>query len=481
MSRMAMENSDQFSHRKGLFLILSAIIFCLGLSISYSLGILPLEGICLLLVLPFLLLFFSIRQEVILLAIVTAYFGTGYFFPDLLTQSLIRSALLFLIGLMLILRSGAKHVITRIATPLDKMVFLWLSVIFISFFYGFYFKGNETRYLIGDLYKFVEIISVFWLATFIVRTRKQIRFLIWGFLFAVLIFGAIDSMIFFTRTSLVGDILEARVRAGAQFSSIFAIILVITLILYEKKRRTRIILTFLGSVFFFSFIISFLRTGYIALPIALIVVLLLYFRKNKARSLRGAKNLIFLLVFLLAFSTFSSIIIMNTNPDIDLIKATFVRLGTFTDSTTDSPLGVRMLEIRSIISSVLVRSPLIGNGLGGEYYSFIETPQGLRWGLTHYVHVNYFDFLVRTGILGLLVFLLIAFKCFKDVIMFYLRSKDSFYEGALLGFIGIFVATSIIALSCSIFYSPFLFLIMAMTYCVAYLEKRKYQRFRKDG
>ena len=192
MIRTVMRDFDHFSHREGLFLVFTAVMLCLGLSISYSLGILPLEGVFLSLVLPVVFLLFLVRQEAMLLAIVAAYFGAGYFFPDLLTQGLMRGALLFSIGLMLILRSGAKQVITRIATPLDKMIFLWLSVIFISFFYGFYFKGNETRYLIGDLYKFVEIISVFWLATFIVRTRKQIRFLIWGFLFTVLIFGAID-------------------------------------------------------------------------------------------------------------------------------------------------------------------------------------------------------------------------------------------------------------------------------------------------
>lgn len=474
MGRMVIENPEQFSYRKDLFLVSSAIIFSLGLSIFYSLGVLPLEGVCLLLVLPFLLLLFLIRQEAILLAIVAAYFGAGYFYPELLTQSLIRSALLFLIGLMLILRSGAKHVITRIATPLDKMIFLWLSVIFISFFYGFYFKGNETRYLMGDLYKFVEIISVFWLATFIVRTPRQIRFLIWGFLFAVLIFGAIDSMIFFTRASVVGGALGARVRAGAQFSSIFALVLVVTLVLHEKKMGTRIILTFLGFAFFFSFIISFLRTGYIALPVALVVIFLLYFYKNKARSLAGTMNFIFLLVFLLIFLAFFSIILMNINPDIDLIEATFARLSTLTDSTTNSPLGVRMLEIRSIISSVLIRSPLLGNGLGGEYYSVSKVAgEGIKWGMKHYVHNNYFDFLIRTGILGLFVFLLIAFKYLKDTIVFYLKSKNSFYEGVLLGSIGIFIAVSITALSCSIFYSPFPFLIMAMTYCIASLERQK--------
>jgi len=476
MSWIVTNKPDQFFHRRSLFLVLSAIIFCLGLNISYSLGVLPLEGVCLFLVLPFLLLLFLIRQEAMLIAVIAAYFGIGYFFPDLLTQSLIRSGLLFLIGLMLILHCGAKQAITRVTTPLDKMIFLWLCVIFMAFFYGFYFKGNEVRYLFGDLYKFVEIISVFWLTTFIVKTRRQIRFLIWGFLFAVLIFGAIDSMIFFTRVSLVGGVLGARVRAGAQFSSIFALILVVTLILYEKRMKIKIILIFLGFVFFFSFIISFLRTGYIALPIALVVVLLLYFHKNKTQSLKGTMNFIFLLVFLLIFLAFFSIILMDINPNIDIIKATFIRLGSLSGSTAENPLGVRMLEVKSIIYSVLVQNPLLGNGLGGEYYSFVETPEGLRWELTHYIHVNYFDFLARTGILGLLVFLLIAFKYLKDILGFYLRAKDNFYQGVLLGFIGIFVATGVIAFSCSIFYSPFLFLIVAITYCIVNLSKKDHPK-----
>ena len=472
MSSLAIDNASQLFHKKGLFLVFSAIIFCVGLSISYPLGILPLEGIYLLLVLPFLLLFFSIRPEAILLALVAAYFGAGYFFPELLTQSLIRSALLFLVGFMLILRSGAKQVISRVSTPLDKMIFLWLAVIFMSFFYGLY-RGNETGYLMGDLYKFVEIISVFWFATFIIRTRKNIRFLIWGFLVAVLIFSAIDLTIFFTRVSLIGGVLGARVRAGAQFSSVFAIILVVTLILHEKKIGTRIILTFLGFIFFFSFVISFSRTGYIVLPIALIIVLSLYFHKNKVRSLRGVMSFIFLLVFLLIFLALFGMIIMSINPDINLVEATFARLGTLIEPTAaGSPWGVRMLEIRSIIST-LVQSPLLGNGLGGEYYSASGFTGQFKWGMKHYVHNNYFDFLIRTGILGLFVFLLIAFKYSRDTVMFYLKSKDSFYEGALLGFIGIFIALSITALSCSILYSPFLFLIMAMTYCVASRERQK--------
>ena len=202
MIRTVMRDFDHFSPREGLFLVFTAVMLCLGLSISYSLGILPLEGVFLSLILPVVFLLFLVRQEAMLLAIVAAYFGAGYFFPELLIQSLLRGALLLSMGLMLILRSGVTKTITRVSTPLDKMVFLWLVVVFISLFYGLY-RGNETRYLIGDLYKFVEIISVFWLTTFIVRTRRQVRFLIWGFLFVVLVFGAIDLITFLSRASFV--------------------------------------------------------------------------------------------------------------------------------------------------------------------------------------------------------------------------------------------------------------------------------------
>ena len=473
MSRTVMKNLDLFSGRKGLFLVLSAIILCLGLSFSYPLGILPLEGVFLSLVLPLVFLLFLVRQETMLLAIVAAYFGAGYLFPELLIQGLIRSVLLLLMGLMLILRSGAKQIINRVSTPLDKMIFLWLTVVVISFFYGLY-RGNETGYLAGDLFKFVEIISVFWLTTFIVRTRRQVRFLIWGFLFVVLVFGAIDLTTFLSRASFVGEALGARVRAGVQFSSIFALLLVMSLMLYERKLRTRLVLTFLGILFFFGFAVSFLRTGYIALPVAAVVVFLLHLHKNKVRSFTGTINLVPLVVLLVMSLILGGMIITAINPDIDLIKATFTRLGTFTDSAISSPLGVRMLEIRSIFSDVLTRSPLIGNGLGGEYYSPSEVlGEGLRWGMKHYVHNNYFDFLVRTGILGLLVFVLIAFKYLRDVIRFYLKSEDRFYQEVLLGSIGIFIAVCIIALSSGIFYSPFVFMVMAMSYCVAHLEQHR--------
>jgi len=454
-------------------LLFAGIIFSIPLSLFYCVHILSLEVVFILAILPAILWLFFIHQEILLLALVAAYFGAGYFFPDLVTQGLIRGLFLFLIGLALLLKSGVVKSIVRIRTPVDKILILCSIIVFLAFLYGFYFNHNDTRYLLGDLYKFVEIILVFWLTTFIIKNEKQVKSLIWGFFVLFILFGAIDSLKFFGQAEILRAALKARVRAGAQFSSIFALIMAVTLILYEKRRKVKITLMLLTLFFFVSFLLCFLRTGYIALPLTLIFLLGLYLYKEKRRSLRGGAKLLLLLFALLLFIGLFNTMVTRTNPKINVIKATITRFNTLINPREGSPMGVRTFEIKSIISQVLTRNPLLGNGLGGQYYSFEDSPEGWKWGIKHYVHNNYFDFIARTGIIGLIVFALLAFRYLKDGIGFYLKSENELYKGFLLGFIGIFISSCIIAFSCSIFYSPFLFAIMAMTYCVAYFEERK--------
>ena len=466
------KGSSSFSNRKRLFLVLTGVAICLSLTILYSLEAISLGVVFAVIVVPLLLWLFFIRQEAILLALMAAYFGAGYFFPGLLMQGLIRGLFLALIGVTLLLELGIKKGIRRISTPLDKVLVLWLIVILISFIHGFYVRHNDTGYLFGDMYKFFEVMLVFWLTTFVVKSSRQVKFLIWGFLLMVVILGVADSMKFFRQAYFASNILLARVRAGAQFSSVFGLLLAISLILHERRTMTKAILMFLSLTFFISFILTFLRTGYIAFPLTLGFILLLYCYKRGRHALAGIAKFTVWVVFLGAFTGLFSMILSSFNPDMDLIQATQARFSSLVTPGSEDPMGVRILQDQSIISQVLTRNPLFGNGLGGEYYSFSGFTGQLKWGIRHYVHINYFDFVVRTGILGLTVFFILAIKYLKDAIKFYLKSENSFYQGFLLGCIGIFVSSCIIAFSCSILYSPFLFAIMAMTYCVAYFEKK---------
>jgi len=480
MSQTSIKNSVDFSSTKNSFLILAAIVFCLGISISYSLGFLPLQVIFPLLVLPFLIILFLTRQETLLLVIVATYFIVGYFFSDFLIQGLVRGSILFLIGFMLILQTGVRKDITRVSTSLDRIIFLWIIIILISFLYGFYFEANKARYLFGDLYKFVEIISVFWLTTLIIKNRRQVRFLIWGFFFIVLVLGAVDFVVFFIRTGVVGDILKARVRAGVQFSSIFALILAGALILHEKRIMVKLVLAFLSLAFLVSFILCFLRTGYVVIPSTFAVILFLYFYKNKNRALGGIKNIALLIFLLLLFIVSFNIILSSIDPRLNIIEATFTRFFSMVDPYSGDSVGVRTQEAKSIVSYVLAGKPLLGSGLGGEYYTAGEIAGKIQWGMKHYVHNNYLDFLVRTGILGLFIFFVFAFKYLKDAITFYLRSRDDFYQGALLGCIGIFISSMMIAFSVSIFYCPFIFMVVGMTYCIAHFEEKNRLKVKKN-
>ncbi|MBA7668571.1 hypothetical protein ES703_76684 [subsurface metagenome] len=481
MNEAMSKGSSSLSNRKTLFLPLAGVAICLSLLIPYFLEIISLGTVFVVIITPLLLWLFFTRREAMLLALIAAYFGAGYFFPDLLVQGLIRGLFLALIGVTLLLELGIKKGIRRISTPLDKVLVLWLIVVLISFIHGFYVRHNDAGYLFGDMYKFSEVILVFWLTTFVVKSSRQVKFLIWGFLLMVVVFGAVDSMKFFRQAYFVSDILLARVRAGAQFSSIFALVLAVSLILHERRTITKAILMFLSLALFISFILAFLRTGYIVLPPTLVFILLLHSYKRGRYAITGIARFTVWVVFLGAFTALFSVILTSLNPDMDLIQTTQVRFSTLVTPGSEDPMGVRMLEVQSIISQVLTRNPLLGNGLGGEYYGFTQVGGELKWGLKHFVHNNYFDFAIRTGTLGLAVFLILAFRYLRDGIRFYLRSKSSFYSGVLVGCIGIFIGSSVIALSTSIFYSPFLFAIMAMTYCVAYLEKKEHQRFKSDG
>jgi len=473
MNEAIIKKSGWSLYKDKRLLILAVIVFCLTLSILYSLEILSLELVFAISILPFLPCLFLLRQEALLLALVATYFGATYFSSSLVTEGLIRGLFLLFIGLVLLLKLGAKKVITRISTPLDKIIVIWFIIILFSFIYGFFFKHNNGRYLMGDLYKFVEIFLVFWLTTLIVKNDRQTRFLIWGFLMLALMFGAVDSIIFLKRWSLVGSALLARVRAAAQFSSIFALILGICLILHEKRIIVRAVLMFLSFGLLVSFLLTFLRTGYIVLPATLAFVIFLYLYKNRRYPWAGIMKFIIFGVFLLIFVGLFNLIVASIYPGMDIIKSTSARFGSLVDPVGADPMGVRMLEINSIISGVIALSPFLGNGLGGEYYSATLVDEELQWGMKHFVHNNYFDFLVRTGMLGLIVFLVFVFIYLRNSIKFYLRSSSGFHQGALLGTIGVFVSSCLIALSTSPIYSPFLFMMVALTYCVTHLEEKR--------
>ena len=473
MSQKPNKESGGSLRRSTLLGVPAAIALSFALIGLYSMGLLSLELALVASIVPFLLWLFSNRQEILLLTVIAAYFAGGYFSGSLIAGGLLRSLFLLVILLALLWKLGAKKVIRRISTPLDKIIWIWSAIILLSLIYGFYFQHNESKYLIGDLYKFMEIFLVFWLTTFIVKNDKQARSLIWGFFVVALLFGAIDSMAFFGRFLLVGSALLARVRAAAQFSSLFAFILTISLILHEKRGPIKTVLVVLGFGFLISFLLTFLRTGYIAIPPALIFIFLLYWYKNRGHALGGVMRFAIFLLCLLVLVVLVDLALSTLGFNIEIIEASFVRLESLINPTSSEPMGVRTLELKSIISQVLADNPLLGNGLGGEYYSATLVEEELEWGVKHYVHNNYFDFIVRTGILGLIVFIVFAIKYLKDAIGFYLRSKNSFYQGVILGCIGIFISSSIIALSTSILYSPFLFMMMAVTYCIASMEKKK--------
>lgn len=474
MSRLGRDLAPGLLPRDSLLMGLVGVTVGLTLTIAYLLGFLSIRGVFLLFTAIFLGWLFLAHPEALLLGVMIAYFGSTYLFENLMVQGLARGISLALAGVVLVLNLGVKKKFTRVSTSLDYLILLWLGVVLISFIYGFYFQGNDLKYLTGDLYKFLEIFVAFVLVTFIVRRERQVKFLTWGFLMVALVFAVVDSALFFRLAYRIADVILARVREASQFLSVFALVLALSMILHERRTKVKIALVFLFCAFFFSFALTFLRTGYIAIPPTVAFVLLLYLGKSKKFLFRGLAKFTVLAIILLAALVLFNLGLTAINPDMDIIKGTAVRFHSLIDPFSEDPvsISVRILEIKSIISQILVPYPLLGKGLGGEYYTATNVPEGIEWGMKHYVHNNYFDFLIRTGILGLAIFLVVAFKYFRDAVKIYLRSENSFHQGLVLGCLGIFVSSCIMALSASILYSPFLFITMALVYSVASIEEK---------
>ncbi len=474
MSRSGRNVALGFLPKGGLQMGLIGLAVGLTLTIAYLLDFLSIGEVFLPIAAIFLGWLFIIHPEILLLGVIITYFGSTYLFENLVVQGLLRAISLSLAGVLLVLNLGVKKTLSRISTSLDHLMLLWLVVVLVSFIYGFYFHANDLKYLTGDLYKFLEIFVAFVLVTFIIKGERQVKFLIWGFLMAALVFGVVDSALFFRLAYSIGDVILARVREASQFLSVFALVLALSLILHERRTKIKIALAFLLCAFLFSFALTFLRTGYIAIPPTVAFVLLLYLGKSGKVSLKGLVKFTALAILLLVGVVLLNLGLTAINPDMDMIKATVVRLRSLIDPFSEDPIsiGVRVLEIKSIISQVLIRYPLLGKGLGGEYYAATDVPGGIEWGMKHYVHNSYFDFVVRTGILGLIMFLVVAFKYLRDGVKIYLRSENSFHQGVVLGCIGIFVSSCIMALSANILYSPFLFITMALVYSVASIEEK---------
>jgi O-antigen ligase len=230
-------------------------------------------------------------------------------------------------------------------------------------------------------------------------------------------------------------------------------------------------------IYFISFLIAFFRTGYIALSLGLISIIFFYLHKSKSKILILSEIFSFSLILIVFFAL--ATIFLQKKYNLNFFEATATRFETILKYKEIGGVEERFSEIESIISQVLAKRPILGNGLGAEYYALSMSTGALAkasvvtpayWGIKHYVHNNIFEIFLRTGLLGGFVFLILLFMYYRSLLQFYLKTESIFSQRLLLGIIGVFVSSLALSINKTLLLSPFVWMCAALTYCIAKIE-----------
>ncbi len=451
------------------------LLLILLIAIGSTIGILSIElKLLLIFSLVLVVLIGAVNPEISLyLIFALILFGFDHL-PELVTQGLVLGAGILLLVFSLILRAGAQKRLTKTRTPLDMFMLFWILVVVVSTGIGI-LRQNPMRYILGDLLQFLELPLFFFLTLIIFRTKEQVnRLLVCFIVFAFI--SALISFAGYLQSNPVSVAIEAgavRDRIGSNVVAFtpFLLVLIIAQLLSFKSSTARRRLLFLSLLFMILLFLavlffSFTRGYWLGFFVALVFILIMVKSSFRYRILKiiSVFSLLSLGCLLLGQFFFKGDIL-------DLFSIVFNRLLAFRDPA--DYVYHRYYEILAAFKAI-IKSPLWGIGLGGEYLSPSVTGEG-EWIWTHHTHNNYIQIMLRTGFLGMGSFLAIWIGFFYYALRIYNRLDDSKLKALVLGFLAIFVSATVTSFTSPLFLhyaiAPWLAIIMGLVFIIDRLDK----------
>jgi hypothetical protein len=315
--------------------------------------------------------------------------------------ALVEAAFVVLIFLAVLAKNLTRSSAFAVRSRGDKHIFwvlgAWLGVTLVAAGLGFW-HGNDTNYLLGDLYKFASFSIVLTLFYFSNQTAASFQKLLRGF---VVVYGAlliVDALRF-------GDLMKEEVRLAAQPAFYAGVIapLVIYLMLYDPKRSFRI-----ASRAVLLGMIAMMVAAQMFTPIiALVLCFGLFLLPTKKASIAIG---LALAVGALFISVYYADAVLNTRLDYLESKVQLARSAYSVPEFLEDLSGVRVGEIVFVLENMRAAPEAIpfGAGLGAIVAPVPIARVGPAWqGYRHYLHAGLNEILYRGGCIGLGVFLLL--------------------------------------------------------------------------
>lgn len=297
-------------------------------------------------------------------------------------------------------------------TPLNKTIAAYLIVCLLSTMMGY--QAGRVKGVTGFLYvlKYFEYVVIYFMAVNILKEKKQVERFVTMMLIVCFV------------TCIVGLIqVPAGERVSAPFEGqegepntlggylILMMAVTIGLLLTDNRPKMKPWLFLLLLVALVTLGLTLSRGSWIALiPMLLTLV---YFTDKR-----------FTIIVPLVFALVVSPILLPQSIK-DRIYYTYlqphdrsdVQIGDF---RLDQSTAARLLTWKQVLKRDFAKHPILGYGVTG--YGFIDA--------------QYPRVLVETGLLGLAFFVLLIAAIYRYALKAYRGTKDSFFKGLLLGYLG---------------------------------------------
>lgn len=402
-----------------------ALIIYLQYDLFYSLPIF--------LVLLFLLFFILGENRLKILIIFTIFFASILTGPTSRKPTILRlEEIPFFFSLFLTFLAFKRKEKYHLRTKTDYLLLSFLLLATFSFFYGI-FSGNP---LFRTLEDFVVIFyyAFYFLVLIYFQDEKWQKILI----ISIIVVSLLVSLEYLIPFLLTFQIKRYATDQQHLFNLVYPLLFSYIILGDETKYK---ILAFLSLIpVTLAVIISFTRALWITIPFSIFVILIIYlFSYKKPKSRRTIFLLLGSIILIIAITYF---LIRKEN----LRKFIKIRAQTFAQLTEDISILERIYAGQYLLKE-FKKSPILGVGLGTVYPAPIT-----KKGIKHFSWMDslYLNLLWKMGLIGLIIFLLIYYFFFKNVVKIFKSPKNNFQKWVSLGVLSAFISLIIISIESAV-------------------------------
>jgi len=404
------------------------------------------------LLLGMILLFFILNYSHIGLFILIL----GYYFISKSTEAITVYEILFIflfgfVFFIWLIREFTSVYSFKTFENRDYILFIFFGVALFSLIPAI-LNGNDLFKWFRELFPFT-ILMLYYPIRESIKSRKIIALYFAAFIILGLVISINNAVNY--KTMMLEVTKDWQIMAYRQpFSEsilLASFLLCFSSLIYNRNIFLRILFALLSIVFAVSLAFSFSRGYWLSAILGILILFIILEFRTKIKIIAIVLSLLLLFI--------GSFYILFEDMTINIIKSISERFATIENISEDISVMNRLEEYKAL-TSVIVKNPILGYGLGAEfyYYNIINVQDFKSW----YTHNAYLYLIFKLGLLGFITFFWFYFSHIYTGIKAFLISNNRFHKSVLLGIISIMLTFLPLSLTSPQFFQKNSLLILAL-------------------